>query len=244
MGEPNSGGAPGDAREETVGLRTGFFSEADYLALREPLPAPLRAPADFAYTYGWRKREVTGLTWDRVDLVAGTVRLDPEHSKNKRGRTIVLTAGLLATLKDLRRHTNALEARTGQRIPWVFHRKGRPLGDFRKAWRTACAEVGQGQLLEDGSWVGRLFHDFRRTAVRNMVRVGIPERVAMKVTGHKTRSLFHRYNVTSEGDLRDAVRRLEGAPSQNWPDHLTGTETGTQGFSGVLGVFERSDVSA
>jgi integrase len=203
--------------EENV--RTGFFSEADYLALREMLPPRLRAPADFACTYGWRKGEVAGLTWDRVDLMAGTVRLDPEHSKNKRGRTIVLTAGLLETLKILRRQTSALEARTGQRIPWVFHhRNGTRIRDFRKAWDTACDKVGL---------AGRVFHDFRRTAIRNMTRAGIPERVAMTISGHKTRSIFDRYDIVSESDLRDAARKLGGDVTPTIPAPVEGSKAVT-----------------
>ena len=83
----------------------------------------------------------------------------------------------------------------------VFHRKGQPIGEFKRAWATACRVAG---------CPGRLVHDLRRTAVRNMVRAGVSERVAMQLSGHRTRSVFERYNVTSEGDFREAARKLTG----------------------------------
>jgi len=82
---------------------------------------------------------------------------------------------------------------------WVFHLKGKKVGDFRKSWNKACKEVGL---------AGKIPHDFRRTAVRNLVRAGVPETIAMKMTGHRTRSVFDRYNITSENDLRDAAQLL------------------------------------
>jgi hypothetical protein len=102
-----------------------------------------------------------------------------------------------------------LQRQTGRIIPWVFHRRGAPISDFRKAWVSACTRAG---------CPGRIPHDFRRTAVRNL-----PERVAMMLTGHKTRSVFERYNIVSDGDLRDAVTKLA---AQSGTFFGTGTKVG------------------
>ena len=82
---------------------------------------------------------------------------------------------------------------------FVFHRDGHPIGDFRKAWATACKEA---------KIIGKLFHDFRRTAVRNMIRAGVPQAVAMSISGHRTVSMFNRYDITSDADQREAIRRV------------------------------------
>jgi integrase len=186
-------------REDNV--RTGFLGEIEYLALREKLPDPINDMLAFAYKYGWRRSEVLGLRWAQVDFGAGTVRLDPGTTKNREGRTVVLTDDLRAMLQRRWQVTRALGEQRGEPIPWVFHRSGEPVRDFRGAWREACKQVGI---------AGRVFHDLRRSAVRNMIRASIPKRVAMTISGHKTRSVFDRYNIVSEGDLREAAKKLGG----------------------------------
>lgn len=196
--------------------RTGFFEQADFAALIAELPDYLRPVVEFAYYTGWRiPSEVLRLTWAQVDFHAGVVRLEPRSTKNDEGRTFPFDAlpELVALLQAQRETTTALERVTGRIIPHVFHHDGRPIHYFRRAWRSACrraaiertgklARVVRPDLLE------RIPHDFRRTAVRNLVRAGVPERVAMQLTGHKTRSVFDRYNIVNERDLRDGVSRL------------------------------------
>ncbi len=185
--------------------RSGFFEEDAYRAVRRLLSDDLQVVVTVAYTFGWRIRsEVLTLRRSQVDLKAGTLRLEPGTTKNGQARTVYLTPELRTMLSQQLERVDRIAKQTGRIIPWVFpHLSGRFQGerirDFRKAWETACKRAGVPWMLR---------HDFRRTAVRNLIRAGVPDRVAMTVTGHKTRSVFDRYNIVSDGDLAEATRKL------------------------------------
>ena len=190
--------------------RAGFFEPEQLKALLVHLPEPLQPLVRFMYITGWRSRsEVLKLQWRQVDFRGKCIRLDPGTTKNSDGRVFPFTAELETLLEAQKTSVEALQKEKGEICPWVFHRNGRPIRSFRKAFASACKSAGM---------AGKIPHDFRRTAVRNLVRAGVPERVAMQLTGHKTRAVFERYNIVSEGDLTDAARRL---------DLAAGTKTGT-----------------
>jgi integrase len=177
-------------------VRQGFFELGEFNALLAALPPYLRPPITFGYWTGWRvQSEILTLTWQQVDLDSGTVRLQPGTTKNGDGRFIYLPTELRALLDSQWAEHLSLYPR----CPHVFHRDGRVIKDFGGAWDRACREA----VLS-----GKIPHDFRRTAVRNMVKSGIPERVAMQMSGHKTRDVFDRYHIVSDGDLREAAVRL------------------------------------
>jgi integrase len=179
-------------------VRRGFFGYREFLMLRDALPTYLQGFVTFAFKTGSRKSEIVNLEWSQVDFEIGVVRLEPGMTKNDQGRTVYLDDELMEVLKlqwNLRK-------RNGKLTPCVFPNEsgdGR-IKDFRSGWNTACRNLGVGK---------RLFHDLRRTAVRDMVRAGIPERVAMMISGHQTRSVFERYNIVRDDDLKLAAMRRE-----------------------------------
>ena len=195
-------------REDNV--RVGFFEREQYEAVLAHLPEAMRPVVTFAYVTGWRiNSEVLTIQWRQVDLRVGEVRLDPGTTKNREGRVFYLTPELQQILKQQRASADDIQRQRTMIVPHVFfhrpvtkagtlgHLSGHRIsaGGFYQAWRRARTAAG---------CPGSIPHDFRRTAIRNMVRAGIPERVAMNLTGHKTRSVFDRYNVVSDGDLREA----------------------------------------
>jgi integrase len=192
--------------------RTGFFEAEQLDAVIRHLPAALQPVIRFAYITGWRiDSEVLPLEWRNIDFAGGEVRLDPHVAKNDEGRVFPMTREL-RTLLEAQQAERVRLARAQQICPWVFFRlvaegRGGPVHPkrilrFNRAWKAACRAAG---------CPGRIPHDLRRTAIRNLVRAGVPERVAMQMTGHKTRSVFERYNIVSGSDLKAAARALDAA---------------------------------
>ena len=200
---------------EEDNTRTGFFEHEDFLALRKVLPDYLKGLVTFAYHSGWRWAEITNLKWNRVDLREGIVSLDAGKTKNKEARSFYLDDELKEVFEA--QHE---KRKSGNLSPYVFPAKDgkNEIRDIRGAWRKACKDANLGN---------RLFHDFRRTAVRNMVRSGISEQVAMIISGHKTRPVFDRYNIVNNEDLKEAAQKQEAHLKS-----LVGTITGTVGESG------------
>jgi integrase len=154
-----------------------------------------------------------------VDFHAGTIRLDAEQTKSGRPRVFpfAVLPALAALLRDQRERTTALERSASRMIPWVFHLEGSRLKGFRTGWRNAVRKAGQPGLTP---------HDMRRSAARNLVRAGVPEKVVMDLCGWKTRAMFDRYNITSARDLVEGVERLGAYLNNPVPSTTVGLQRG------------------
>lgn len=182
--------------------RKGFVTPEQYRALMQELPPHLRGITCVAYHVANRKGELLRLEWSDVELHGNppVLTLWPGETKNNDGRTLPILSGeMLDTLR-------ALKAERDERWPKASHvflnAKGQPLAYhmMRRDWDAACVRAGQSGLL---------FHDLRRSAVRNLRRAGVSETVAREISGHKTAAVFARYNITDFEDLKEAATRLE-----------------------------------
>lgn len=179
-------------------VRPFFVSEVELDRILAALPAHLAAATLFAYITGWRRSEVLYLRWEQVDLDAGIIRLEPGSTKNRLGRTYPYTAHP--------RLARVIQVRWALRDgPYVFHRNGKRHADLHKAWKKACAAAGLPHIV---------FHDLRRSAVRNLERARVPRSTAMQLTGHKTEYIYRRYAIQDESDLSRGVSLLAKAADE------------------------------
>jgi integrase len=170
--------------------RTGFFEQEQYEGVLSFLPDYLKGVLTMGYWTGMRKAEILSLPWDRVDLFNRLVFL--EQTKNGEDRTLPLNDELFGMMRE----------QAGKRVegcPFVFHRYGERIQSFGKAWRTACKAAGCS---------GKLVHDLRRTGVRNLIRSGVAQSVAMQISGHKDARIFERYNIVDTRDVAEAMRKV------------------------------------
>jgi len=199
--------------DETENVRTGFLDPQKYQALADnsnKIGIWMRALFEIAYTWGWRKSELT-MQVRQLDFDANVVRLDARMTKTKKGREVTMTPTIRALLIECARGKKPTD-------PLFTREDGKPVKNFRKAWRNLCVAAGVPHLL---------LHDLRRTAVRNLVRAGVPEHTAMAISGHKTRSVFDRYDIVDQRDISNAMLKLEQARSEIVTGHEIVTKSVT-----------------
>lgn len=182
---------------EGTNVRKGFLDAGDFKALLEKvlenprIKPDVRDIIEFLYHCGWRSGEAMAFEWSWID--GNMIRLPKEFSKNKKDRSLPI-AGALMDVIERRLKVRRLAC------PYVFHRNGKQIRSFRKAFKTAAKEIGH---------EGRLPHDMRRSAVRNFRRSGLSEHEGMKLSGHQTDSVYRRYDIISDEDLIEAMNRVQ-----------------------------------
>lgn len=184
-------------------VRKGFFELDQFEAILKHLPSEYRALFEIAYITGWRmKSELLTRQWRHIDFGGkGWLRIDAGEAKDATaGREFQFTTWMREALDRQRRFVSKVEKRTKAVIPWVFCRPdGVRIYRFYEPWRDACKAAG----------IQRIPHDFRRTAVRNLERAGVPRTTAMAMIGHKTESIYRRYSIVDQAMLEMGTSTLE-----------------------------------
>lgn len=218
--------------------REGFFTREEVERLCRHLKPPTDAFVMFAFLTGWRYGEIRKLKWNQVDFAASEIRIHVGKDKSRAGRVFPMHAQLRKLLKGLARTSAERIAARGRQgdaaaVPTVetismttgalfVFGGSTPIGAFRKSWNTACYKAGipctvrpiliRGHIQKGKAKVlkaSRTFHDLRRSFARESDRAGVRQAAIMKLGGWKTDSVFRRYNIVSEGDLRDAMQQIE-----------------------------------
>jgi integrase len=194
---------------EAGNARQGFFTEQEFRNVLDNLPSYLQDFILFCYLVGWRSGEVKSLRWEDTEGDS-LIRLRDVNSKNGVARSVSVVGPRLRELFERRKRARSVKTPSGAVVmsEFIFHKNGAPVGDFRKAWKTACNLAGV---------PGRLPHDLRRCCVRNLVRSGVPTDVARQITGHLTAAVFSRYNIVAEEQKADALVTMEAYLANEQP---------------------------
>ena len=197
---------------EVNNVRKNFFEPAEFQSVIDRLPSYLRPIMACAFLMGWRvKSELLPLTWKQVNWKLGTISLLIGSTKNNEPRCYPFSdfPELKAVFEARWEETERLQRERGIVIPWVFFRVEKkavkPIRSYVTAWRNATERAGLA-----GRWV----HDFRRCGARSLRQAGVPESVSMKLIGHKTPSIFRRYSIVDDKDLRVGVEQLAAFHAQ------------------------------
>jgi integrase len=185
--------------------RTGFLDWPTFLRIRAALPRYVQVPVTIGFWTGMRMGEIKTLKSSQLqfDHRAKTVKLSlsPLDTKNDDPRIVIMPGDLYELLKVWRTEAPA--------CLWVCHRNGKRLNTIDTIWESTCVKIGLATRAPDmREYRGPLLHDLRRSGVRNLIQAGVPEKVAMQISGHKTRSVFDRYHIVVETDLADAGRKV------------------------------------
>ena len=185
---------PAIPKLEEDNARQGFLEREQYEKLLEELPLKLKALYVCSYHTGARKGELRRVRISQVDFDANVIRLEAGQTKGKKPRTLPIYG-------DMQRWLQAqIDSAPGDCPYVIYGERNRPVDNHLDGWTEAWERAGL---------PGLLFHDLRRSAVRNMKRAGIQDKVAMEISGHKTRSVFDRYNIVDESDVAGAAEKLE-----------------------------------
>jgi integrase len=177
-------------------VRKGFLTPSQFIELRDAMPEHLRALVTFLYFTGCRIGAALAITWSQIEFEKGRfqLRIEGNQTKNEEPILLPLPLELNEILKKLPREGKVFDAR-----------------NLRKSFQASCVQVGLGVKTGPKVWQykGLFLHDFRRSGVRNLIRSGVPRRIAMKISGHLTESTFERYNIVDSTDLHEAMAKVE-----------------------------------
>lgn len=201
--------------------RAGFLEWEAFRAIREQLFPYARIPATIGYWTGMRYGEIRDLEWRQVtfDHHAKTVRihLGGLVTKNGRPRQVIMPGDLYQVLTAWQTET------ANTPCQWVCQVNGHQIGTLDTGWKSACIRAG----LATGQWVkgrgywkdyqGPIFHDLRRTGLRNLIRAGVDRETAKSISGHRTDAVFGRYNIVNEEDLELAGQKVVAYHTQRFP---------------------------
>ncbi len=183
---------------EKGNARKGFLAPAQFEKLLTHIPANLKDFVEWGYKTGQRKGETGLMTWAMLD--GDVLRLPGDIAKNREARTLPLTAELAEIIKRRQAARRVEVNGTSQLCEFIFHRGGQPVGDFKKRWKTACKKAGV---------PGTLYHDLRRSFVKNGTRAGIRASLLMRAGGWATESMLKRYQIEIDEEVRAAMEQTE-----------------------------------